>query len=132
MRALKISLVLGLALVAACDKGEGTASANGPNPREAAIAGWKKGGLEVSAMTPATVAFGKDCQSGTVGGVDVLVCEYATPDEAKAAEDPGLQWVGDATGSSQATGKLLIATADRRKKDPSGRTINQLMKLAPK
>ena len=52
--------------------------------------------------------------------------------EAKAAEDAGLVWVGETTGAAQARGTLLIAAADRRKSDPSGRTINQLMKLAPK
>jgi hypothetical protein len=83
-------------------------------------------------MTAASVTFGTDCQSGTVGGVDVLLCVYPTPAEAKAAEDAGLGWVGAATGFSQAKGTVLIATADRRKTDPSGRTINQLSKLAPK
>jgi hypothetical protein len=33
---------------------------------------------------------------------------------------------------SQAKGAALIAAADRRKSDPSGRTINKLSKLAPK
>jgi hypothetical protein len=31
---------------------------------------------------------------------------------------------------SQASGKVLVAASDRRKADPSGRTINQLMKLS--
>jgi len=52
--------------------------------------------------------------------------------EAKAAEDAGLTWVGDTTGASQAAGKVLVVVADRRKGDPSGRTINQMMKLAPR
>jgi len=32
----------------------------------------------------------------------------------------------------QSRNAVLVAAADRRKADPSGRTINQLMKLAPK
>ena len=60
----------------------------------------------------------------------MLVCAYATAEEAKAAQDLGLQWVGDTTGAAQAKGALVIAAADRHKADPSGRTINQLMKLA--
>lgn len=96
------------------------------------IDAWKAAKLTPSALTPATVTFGKACQSGTVEGVDVLLCSFASPAEAKAAEDPGLTWVGEATGTSQARGAALIVLADRRKVDPSGRTINRLMKLAPK
>ena len=120
-----------LLLVAAiaCDKG---ASAGGAGSRDAVIAAWKKGGLSPSPFTPATVTFGKDCQAGTVGAIDVLLCVYPTVAEAKAAEESGLAWVGETTGSAQAAGTVLVAISDRRKSDPSGRTINQLMKLAPK
>lgn len=131
-----------LALLAACGKDDGageqaggSASAAAPappaSPRDSVLDAWKKGGLQPSPLTAATVAFGKDCQSGTVNSIDVLVCVYASPDEAKAAEAPGLEWVGGATGASTAAGSVLIAIADRRKSDPSGRTINQMMKLAP-
>lgn len=118
-------LALGLA---AC----GSDAPTGAAARDAAVAAWKAGSLQVSALTAATVPMGKDCQSGTVGAIDVVVCVYPTPAEAKAAEDAGLAWVGETTGAAQARGTLLIAAADRRKSDPSGRTINQLMKLAPK
>lgn len=137
MRALLL-----LALLAACGKDEGGEKAAGgsagaaapaapASPRDSVIDAWKKGGLAPSPMTAATVAFGKDCQSGTVNSIDVLVCVYASPDEAKAAEKAGYEWVGGATGASTASGSVLIAIADRRKSDPSGRTINQMMKLAP-
>lgn len=111
----------------ACDKAPTGAAA-----RDAVIAAWKEGGLSPSPLTAATVPVGKDCQSGTVGAIDVLVCVYPTEAEAKAAEDAGLAWVGDTTGAAQARRTVLVAAADRRKSDPSGRTINQLMKLAPK
>lgn len=127
VRAITVA-VLTLVLGGGCGKSKKTGSA----ARAAVLEAWKKGGLEPSAMTAATVPFGKDCQSGTVGGVDVLVCAYPTPGEAKAAEDAGLEWVGLTTGMAQARGAVLIAAADRRKSDPSGRTINQLGKLAPK
>ena len=121
-------LVPALAL-AACGKGGDAARPGGP--RDAVIAAWKADKLTPSAMTPATVAFGKDCQSGTVESVDVLVCSFASPAEAKAAEDQGLTWIGSATGASQAHGAALIVLADRKKADPNGRMINRLMKLAP-
>ncbi|MDB4962737.1 MAG: putative lipoprotein [Myxococcales bacterium] len=124
MRKLWPILLVG---VLACDKG-GAAGGS----RDEIIAAWKKGGLSPSAMTPATVPVGKDCQSGTVGAIDVLLCVYPSAADAKAAEESGLAWVGDTTGAAQANGSVLIAIADRRKSDPTGRTINQLMKLAPK
>lgn len=126
MTARLLSCVLLVAAIA-CDKGGG-----GAGSRDAVIAAWKKGGLTPSAFTAATVTVGKDCQTGTVGAIDVLLCVYPTAAEATAAEEAGLAWVGDTTGSAQASGTVLIAISDRRKSDPSGRTINQLMKLAPK
>jgi len=83
-------------------------------------------------MTAATVSFGKDCQTGSIEGIDVVLCNFPSAAEAKAAEDQGLLWIGQATGASQAHGAVLVVLADRKKADPSGRTINRLLKLAPK
>lgn len=138
MRALLLVVAL-----AACSKSEGfsgtdnSKSAAAPaegdeGPRADVLAAWRKGGLSPSPLTPAQVPVGKDCQTGTVGAVDVLLCVFPSNAEAKAAEDAGLGWVGDTTGAAQASGKVLVAVADRRKSDPSGRTINQMLKLAPR
>jgi hypothetical protein len=127
---LLIALVALVALVLGCGKDEaGKPGAPEASSRNGVIEAWKKGGLTPSPLTAATVAFGKDCQSGTVNGVDVLVCQYPSDAEAKAAEDQALAWVGDTTGIARAAGKVLVAAADRRKADPSGRTLNQLTKL---
>ncbi len=129
-----IALVL---ILAACGKGgdknnpASNAGPTGGGAKDAVLDAWKKGGLDVSAFTPAQVSVGKDCVTGTVNKVDVLVCSFDSADTAKAAQDAGLVWVGDTTGSSRAKGSLVIAAADRRKADPSGRTINQLFKLVP-
>ena len=118
--------------VAACSKaGEPDKAAPAASPRDTVIAAWTSAKLVPSKLTATPVAFAKDCQSGTVEGVDVLLCGFATPAEAKAAEEPGLVWIGGATGASQAHGAVLIVVADRKKADPNGRTINRLMKLAP-
>ncbi|HEU4726439.1 MAG TPA: hypothetical protein VFT22_01060 [Kofleriaceae bacterium] len=116
----------------ACGSKSGSSDKPASGPRDAVIEAWKAAKLTPSALSPAAVAFGKDCQTGTIEGVDVLLCNFATPAEAKAAEDQGLTWVGQATGTSQAHGSALVVLADRRKSDPSGRAINRLMKLAPK
>src|SRR5262245_41190349 len=110
MRTIVLVMALAAALVA-CGKAEKA------GPRDAVIDAWKGGKLTVSALAPATVTFAKDCQSGTVEGIDVLVCNFATPDEAKAAENAGLGWIGAATGASQARGAALIVLADRKKAD---------------
>ena len=122
----KLLFVVSAAALAACGKSETTSA------RDAVLAAWKAENLAPSAMSPATVAFAKDCQSGTIENVDVLLCNFATPADAKGAEVQGETWIGSATGSSQAHGAALLVLADRRKADPSGRTINKLMKLAPR
>jgi hypothetical protein len=114
-------------LFAACAKqGHGSAS------RDDVIAAWQKAGLQTSSFTAVTVELAKDCASGTVNNLDVLICVYASEAEAKAAQDRALKWVGDYTGASKAQGPVLIAVADRRKADPSGRTIHQVLTLPAK
>ncbi|MCX5745261.1 MAG: hypothetical protein NT062_22520 [Proteobacteria bacterium] len=120
---------LALALAACSKDAPGGADAN---PRDAVLAAWKAGGLAPTPFAPLTTPVGKDCASGAVDRVDVIVCVYASAAEAKAAEDAGLTWVGDTTGMAQARGAILVAAADRKKADPTGKTINALMKLAPK
>jgi hypothetical protein len=135
MRIQLLMTVLALAVLGplGCSKaGDGDKPSGGSaGPRDAVVAAWKDAKLTVSALTPASVAFAKDCQGGTVEGLDVMLCNFASATEAKAAEDQGLSWIGPATGASHAHGAVLVVLADRRKVDPSGRTINRLMKLAP-
>jgi hypothetical protein len=117
-------LLLIAVVLAACSKGK-----SGPSSRDGVIEAWKKGGLTPSPFTKADVDVGKDCASGTVNKLDVLVCTFPSAKDAKAAEDAGLKWVGDTTGASRAQGAELIVVADRHKADPSGRTINQIVTL---
>jgi hypothetical protein len=114
----------------ACSKEESGPKA--PTSLDGVLEAWKKGGLEPSPMTAAQTDVGKDCASGTVHKLDVLVCTFGSEQDAATAEDAGLAWVGDHTGASKALGEMLIVVADRRKADPSGRTINQLITLPAK
>ena len=128
-------ILLLLVLVAACgdDKKPGDKGAAATaTSRDALVAAWKKGGLAPSALTPATVPFGKDCHSGTVGAIEVLICTYPSEAEAKVASDAAYGWVGEATGAVKVKGTTVIAAVDRRKSDPSGRTINQIINLSTK
>ena len=118
-------LLIAIAAVA-CSKGGGATSADG------VVDAWKKGGLEPSALAAAKVDVGTDCKTGTVNKLDVLVCTFKTAKEAKDAEDKGLAWVGDNTGASKAQGEILIVVADRKKVDPHGKVINQVVTLPAK
>jgi len=127
--------------IAGCDKGDKAAAAGSGSsateesgPRKDLVEAWKKGGLTVSELAPEKVAFGTDCKKGTVGAIEVLVCQYASAEESKKQETPGYTWVGENMfgGTCQAKGALLICVADRQKSDPSGKTIQKMMSLAPK
>ncbi len=119
-----IRRVVLIAMLVACGK----AGPAEPSSREALLAAWKQAGLIAAGFVVTNSPVGKDCQLGTVNQLDVMVCSYTTPEEAKAAQAAGLQWVGDTTGAAQAHGSLVIAVADRKKADPSGKTINQILK----
>ncbi len=98
--------------------------------QQSVVAAWKKAGIDTTLK--ASTGFGKDCSAGTIDKLEVVICEYGSADEAKKAEQPGLEWVGTTTGAAWASGSLVIAVADRKKTDPHGKTINQLMKSTPK
>lgn len=117
-------LALASAALTACAK-----DSTGATSRDGVVAAWKKGGLEPSPLTVAKVDVGSDCRSGTVNKIDVLVCTFQNDQAATEAEDKGLAWIGDHTGATKVVATTLIVVADRRKADPSGRTINQLIAL---
>ena len=102
-------------------------SKDASSARDGVIAAWKEAGLSPSAFATTTTQVGTDCAAGTVAKLDVLLCAFASEQDAKAAEGGGLAWIGDATGVSRARGSTLTVVADRRKADPNGRTINQLV-----
>lgn len=121
-----------MVLVAACGKGGDGGGSAATTPRDGVLDTWKKAGLAPSVFTAAQNSpVGKDCAQGTVNNVDVLVCNFASDAEATAAVDAGLKWVGDTTGISVPKGSVLVVAADRKKADPSGTTINKLMKTSP-
>ena len=119
-------LLIALAAVACSKSGKGASSKDG------VIVAWKKGGLDPSDLKETKSNIGKDCATGTVNKLDVLVCTFANEKEAKAAEDSGLEWVGDNTGVSKAQGELLIVVADRKKADPTGKVMSQVIGLPAK
>ncbi len=120
-------------VAAACGKDDAAAGkGKGPAPdNEVLIAAWKKAGLEVSAFSDSDAApyAAQTCRAGTVAGVDVVLCSYDTGEDAAAAEDPALALLekgGATTASALVRGKRLLVVTDKRKADPSGRTINAI------
>jgi hypothetical protein len=71
------------------------------------------------------------CSRGTVTGIDVLICEYAT-DEALAVGEKKIMsdWAEEsvATGAVLHASRTTLAIADRNKADPNGRVIARLIK----
>ena len=124
--------LLAVLLLTACSEEKKGGAPKGPPPNDdALIAAWKKAGLEVSPFTDADAAAysAQSCRAGTVGGVDVTVCSYDTGEDAAAAEDPALALLekgGATTASAISRGKKLLVVVDKRKADPSGRSINAI------
>jgi hypothetical protein len=67
------------------------------------------------------------CLTGTVDGVDTLVCEYGSPDALELGKKAGEQWVASATTAAVlGNGRTLLAVADRQHIDPNGKTIQKI------
>lgn len=125
-RALAIAA---LVLLLGCESE--TKKSNAAPADDALVAAWRKAGLEVSPLTDVDVApyAATRCRGGTVSGVDVIVCTYDTGEDAAAALDPTLALLeksGVPTASAIPRGKSLLIVSDKRKADPSGRTIQAI------
>ncbi len=93
--------------------------------------GWKAAGLSPGGFAPIDgQALGNgQCKAGAVNGLDVTVCEYAGPELAQVAKPSGLAVIGAATGAAIVSGKRMLVVADRKKADPSGRSIDKIIKV---
>ncbi|MBK7072903.1 MAG: hypothetical protein IPH44_11420 [Myxococcales bacterium] len=113
-----------LVALAAC----GGSEAKPAGSDDGMVAAWKAAKLDVSALTTVDAKpYGATaCRGGTVSGVDVVLCSYGSGEDAQAAQDLGLAAVGDATGAALARGARLLVVVDRRKADPTGRTIDAI------
>jgi hypothetical protein len=115
----RLALTL-LVLLAACSK-DGAAGN--------AVEAWRRAGLEPGPFARADAVGDGTCNAGTVAGIATTLCEYPDAAAAKRAESVGLAKVEGATGLALAEGKLLLVLADRERKDPHGKTINEIAKI---
>lgn len=120
---MKRALLLTALALAACSKDDGGAKSD-----DTVVAEWKRAGLEVSPLTEADAKTydATTCRGGTVAGVDVVLCTYDSGEDAKAAEEAAIASLTDVTGAAIAKGNRLLVVADRRKSDPSGRSIDAI------
>jgi hypothetical protein len=100
------------------------------SPADSVTKAWKGAGHTVTDLKPAEkeLAGGK-CSAGAADGLDVTLCEYGDAEAAKKAEEAGFELVGKVVGTSVAAGKMVLVVADTRKEDPSGRRLNELVKV---
>jgi hypothetical protein len=125
---MRTALLLLVVAAAAC--GDSDASKSGQaaasTPADPVLAAWKKAGLSVGAFSAVDGAAygGGDCYAGQVNNIDAVVCQYASPELAVAAEPKGREAVAGFTGAAISNGRLLLVVSDPRKADPEGRAIN--------
>src|SRR5687767_9575932 len=120
MKTLAVAVVV--LVSSACGKGQGSEAAAG------VIDAWKAAGLEPTAFQKVdgkALGDGK-CSGGAVKGISATLCEYPDAAAARRAEAAGLAQVSDATGLALAQGRMLLILADRERKDPSGKNINEI------
>jgi len=100
------------------------------SPVESVRSAWKKAGHEVGELKPVEVrvAGGKG-SAGTVSGFEATLCEFENETKATQAQASGLDLVANNVGASISAGKMLLVVADRRKADPTGRRLNEIIKV---
>lgn len=119
---LVTGLLGGLGLVAGCGK-------KGIAPELQVL---KDAGRNVSAFsdTDATALRAKRCQAGTIDGVQALLCEYGSSDEAAQGLQAAQAWVSEApTGLALQREILVLGLADRSNADPTGKAIDAITKV---
>ncbi len=126
---LWLVLVVGLCGAAAC----GRPHVKGTVAVETVLKAWTAEGFSTDTLVnvePDDWSAGA-CSRGTMSGLEILLCEYAT-DEALAAGEAKItrDWTQQSvpTGATVRSARTLLAIADRDKADPNGRTIARLLK----
>lgn len=92
----------------------------------------KDAGRNVSAFsdTDATALHAKRCQSGTIDGIQAILCEYGGSDAAAQGLQAVQAWSGEApTGLAMQRDLVVLGLADRGGTDASGKSIAAITKV---
>ena len=132
-----LTVVVCAASVAGCGKNKGAGGAgathvDGTPHTDAVLEAWTGAGLTPQGFaavkpTPYSAAY---CERGSVGGVETLVCEYADDGAiTRGQQEIKDEWAkaGVQTAVAVRTKRTLLAAVDRERRDPNGKTINQLI-----
>lgn len=122
-----------LAALAAVPVGCGGDGMDGPMPRfhEPVVARLKRDGFAVRNVVrePAGPYGAKQCVRGEAEKLEVLFCDYGSPEDARAAEKKLSRFAeGAVTGVARSSGTAGMAVADRQKADVKGKRIARLLK----
>jgi hypothetical protein len=132
-RARLAAVLVGLASSGAlggCSRG---GQANGAMPRfhEAVVAKLKRAGFAVRnvAIASADPYGARQCVRGEAERLEVLLCDYRSPEDARSAQQKLSRFAeGAVTGAARSSGAVGMAVADRHKVDVKGKRIARLLK----
>jgi hypothetical protein len=136
-RAIFLITVLGIAASAGCKKGpppnKPAAHVPGTPHTDEVVTAWHNAGLVTEGFAPLQPPPNGAgyCEHGTVSGVDTVVCEYASDDALSSGitqVKEGWARVDVHTGVVLQTKHTTMAVVDRERREPSGKTISQMVK----
>ena len=140
MRRSLLTLALLLAALPACAKNKpGTTSAKvthvpGTPHTDEVLTAWRNAGLAPEGFTfvPPPPNTAVCCEHGMVRGVDTTICEY----DSDQALERGVQQVKNGWARIDAHTAVVLrakrttmAVVDRERREPSGKTINEMAKV---
>lgn len=99
---------------------------------ESELQAFKDAGRNVSTFTESNAAAlgAQRCQTGTIDGVQTLLCEFGSSDAATAGLPSAQSWLGEVqSGLVLRRDLVILALADRNGADPSGQSMSSLIKI---
>ncbi len=138
-----LSVLFLVAAIPACSKHKASASAppaahvQGTPHTDEVLNAWRNAGLAPEGFArvdpaPDSAAY---CEHGQVRGVDTLVCEYASEEAlTRGTQQVKEVWarVDAHTGAILRAKRTTMVVVDRERREPSGKTINQMAKVFEK
>lgn len=124
-----LAALLGLVVATGCgEKSRPKADENFHKPALERLAKAKLKVGEFSAVDKPETYGALGCRLGTVAALPVLLCQYASESEVKAAAEKRLAFVGEAvTGAERVDGRVVLVVSDPDKKDLRGVTIQAVL-----
>ncbi len=119
------------AALGGCGRSGGGAGGAMPRFHQPIVARLKRDGFAVRniATAPADPFDARQCVRGEVERLEVLLCEYQSPEDARSAEKKLARFdEGAVSGAARSSGAVGMAVADRQKADVKGKRIAQLLK----